>query len=438
MSNLPADAPLPRLRLQALEAMPFDALTKGLPFGEGGLTPAEVRAKGWNLLAGDLPFPAAVIRTEVLRANSRWMAAFTEANELRIAPHGKTTMAPYLFDLQAADGAWAITAATAQQVAVCRAFGVARVILANQPVGRVTIDFLVSTLAGPERIELYCLADSIEGVAALAAAVRAAPPPADNPLRVLVEIGVAGGRTGARDRDSALAVARAVAAVPGLQLTGVECFEGILPDPEAAGRLIDEVVAVARTLDAEGLIAPDRPLLLTAGGSAFFDRVGERLAAASFDRPVSRVLRSGCYLTHDAMGYARAFERIRAETSLTLPPGGLAPALEVWALVQSRPEPARAILTMGKRDVGFDAGLPQPVRWFRPGMASPQPMPPCHEIVALNDQHAHMTLPAESPLHFGDLVAFGIGHPCTTFDRWQLIWLVDDDYQVDHALHTFF
>lgn len=432
------EAALPRLRVAALDALPFDALTKGLPFDAGGVTPAEVAGKGWNLLAGDLPLPAAVIRSAVLAANSRWMAGFTAANGLRIAPHGKTTMAPRLFDLQAADGAWAITAATAQQVAVCRRFGVARVILANQPVGRTTLDFLVSTLREPDPIELYCLADSLEGVAALAAAVAAAPPPAANPLRVLVEVGVHGGRTGARDAATALAVARAVASAPGLSLAGVECFEGILPDPAAAGRLVDEVVAVARAVDAEGLVPPDRPLLLTAGGSSFFDRVGERFAAADFARPVLRVLRSGCYLTHDTMGYARAFERIRAETTLRLPEGGLEPALEVWALVQSRPEPGRAILTMGKRDVGYDAGMPRPVRWFRPGMAAPAPMPDGHEVVALNDQHAHMVLPSGSPLAYGDMVAFGIGHPCTTFERWQLIWLVDETYRVQDAVRTFF
>lgn len=436
--TLPANAPLPRLNLAPLRAMPFGPLTKGLPFDAGGITPDEVAARAWNLLSGDLPFPAAAIREEVLRANSRWMATFTAANGLHIAPHGKTPMAPQLFDLQAADGAWAITVATAQQVAVCRAFGVARVILANQPVERESIDFLLATLAGPGRIELYCLADSLEGVAALAEAVAAAPPPADNPLRVLVEIGVPGGRTGARDRTAALAVARAVAAVPGLELAGVECFEGILPDTAAVARLIDEVVAVARAIDTEGLLPPDRPMILTAGGSSFFDTVGEGFVAATFTRPVLRVLRSGCYLTHDTMGYARAFRRILSETSLTLPPGGLEPALEVWALVQSRPEPGRAILTMGKRDVGYDAGLPRPMRWFRPGMDGPAPMPPGHEVVALNDQHAHMTLPEDSPLAYGDRVGFGIGHPCTTFERWQLIWLVGGDYRVRDALRTFF
>src|SRR5690606_31703911 len=148
---------------------------------------------------------------------------------------------------------------------------------------------------------------------------------------------------------------------------------GLLPDPDAAGRLVDEVVALAAEI--ESLLPSGAPMVLTAGGSAFFDRVGERLGAVRLGRPVLRVLRSGCYLTHDVMSYAKAFRRILAETTLALPPGGLSPALEVWAYVQSRPDADKAILTMGKRDVGFDAGLPVPLRWHRPGMEAPAPVP---------------------------------------------------------------
>ena len=146
----------------------------------------------------------------------------------------------------------------------------------------------------------------------------------------------------------------------------------------------------------------------TAGGSAFFDRVGERFGAVSFDRPVLEILRSGCYLTHDSIGYAAAFRRIVAETTLHLPEGGLEPALEVWAYVQSRPENGRTILTMGKRDVSYDSSLPVPLRWYRPGgtMARPEPMPRGHVVVALNDQHCHLGTPGESPLQVGDMVSF--------------------------------
>lgn len=429
---------LPRLDLAPLRQAALDPLTKGLPFDAPPLTVGEVGKQGWNVLAGDLPLPVAVIREDILRKNSAWMRDFTAANDLVIAPHGKTTMSPYLFDLQVADGAWGITVATVQQMQVCLHFGVKRVLIANQPIGAQAIDACFRALHQPG-VEVYCLADGADGLAMLAEGARRNPPPAENPLRVLVEIGFVGGRTGARSRDTAMEVARAVAAADGLTLGGFECFEGLLPTPQAADGLIDDVAALAQSAIAEDLFAPGQPVVISAGGTAFYDRVGERFNATSFSRPVVKVLRSGCYLTHDSMGYAASYERILSETTLKLPEGRLHAALEVWAYVQSRPEDGRLIVNIGKRDISFDAGMPVALHWYRPGsMSKPEAMPEGHRIVALNDQHGHMEIPATSPLRPGDMVAFGIGHPCTTFDKWQMLLLVDETYRVTEALKTFF
>lgn len=431
---------IPRLDMAALDALPLDPSTKGLPYEAALLSVGDVGRQGWNVLKGDMPLPAAVIRNDLLTANSKWMSTFAQTNGLLLAPHGKTTMAPYLFDLQVADGSWAITAATLQQVEVCRRFGVKRVLLANQPVGRQAVDACFRMLSADEGFELYCLADSPAGLALLAESARRLSPPAGNPLRVLVEIGFMGGRTGARTREEALSLARNIETAPGLALAGFECFEGLLATPEAADGLIDEVIVLAERACQEGLFASGRPIVISAGGSAFFDRAGERFSKVSLSCPVLRVLRSGCYLTHDSIGYAASFRRIQQETTLRLPPGGLVAALEVWAYIQSRPEKARSILGIGRRDVGFDAGMPVPTRWYRPSSSvkAPEDMPKGHEVVGLNDQHCHLGMPADSPLQVGDMVAFGIGHPCTTFDKWSMLLLVDKDYRVTQALKTFF
>lgn len=427
--------PLPRLSLEAIEAQVVDDLAKGIPPG-ASLRLGDVGRQGWHVLAGDMPMPLAVIRESVLKANSAWMGAFTAANGLLIAPHGKTTMAPQLFDMQIADGAWAITVATVQQLAVARRFGVKRVVLANQPVGKQEIAACFDALKEPG-FELYCLADSLTGVELLAQSAKVLG--GGNPLRILVEIGFMGGRTGARSKAEALAVARAVAGAAGLMLAGFECFEGLLSDTAGADRLLGEVVATAVAAEQEGLLGAE-PMVLSAGGTSLFDRAGEVFNAAAFNRPIVKVLRSGCYLTHDSTTYTAAFRRITMETSLTLPPGGLEAAIEVWAYVQSRPERGRSLLTVGKRDISYDSGLPVPLRWFRPGgtMARPEAMPGGHTVLALNDQHCHLGTPEDSPLQVGDIVAFGIGHPCTTFDKWALLMLVDDDWRVTGAIRTFF
>jgi D-serine dehydratase len=243
----------------------------------------------------------------------------------------------------------------------------------------------------------------------------------------------------------ALEVAAEVSRSPGLALRGVEGFEGLLsagtPEAmlEAVRGFLDKLVAVARECERRGLFAPGE-VLLSAGGSNFYDLVVERFSLAKLGRPARIVVRSGCYLTQDSQLYRQAHERLheRSPRARELGPG-LQSALQVWSYVQSRPEPTRAVLSFGRRDAGFDCGLPQPLLWHRPGASGrPQPIPAGHTIAALNDQHALLDLPADSPLAVGDLVACGISHPCTTFDKWQFIPVVDDDYLVVDGVRTFF
>jgi D-serine dehydratase len=409
----------------------LDDTVKGMPPG-AALTLSQVGGQGWNLLRGDLPMPAAVLRAETLRHNSAWMAEFARRNGLDLCPHGKTTMAPRLWALQLRDGAWGITVATIQQLAVARRFGVPRVILANQPVGPLAVRACFAALAD---CELFVLADSEAGVAALAAGANAAP--AGRRLKVLLEVGVAGGRTGVRSAEEALRVAHAIAASPGLSLVGMEGFEGVLSDTQAVDAFLGGMVEMAWQVAAAGLFDADE-VILSAGGTAFFDRVGLAFDAALPGHRVRRVLRSGCYLTHDSGGYAAAYQRMRAEAALDFPPGDLLPALEVWAAVQSRPEPGLAILTMGRRDISFDAGLPQPLAWHRPGSSGPPRPLPFHTVQALNDQHAYLKTPGNTPLAVGDLVCFGISHPCTTFDKWAVLLLADAGYDITGAIRTWF
>jgi D-serine dehydratase len=431
------------MRLDELLRMPVDPTVKGWPARAGTLPLGEVGAKGWNLLREDLPLPAAVIRRSTLEHNSRWMRSFLERFDALICPHGKTTMAPQLFARQLADGAWGITVATAQQLMVCRRFGVTRVLMANQPTGRQAIQAALAELADDPSFEFLCLIDSVRGVEGLAEEVRAFR--LDRPIQVLLEAGLPGGRTGCRSLADALEVARAAAAAPELALVGVEAFEGLIREatPEASARkvegLLDFVVETAIACDREDLYAPGQ-VLLSAGGSAFFDRVAQRFRAANLNREVKVVLRSGCYLTHDSQMYHRLFAELCERTPEARRIGpGLRPALEVWAYVQSVPEPGLAIVTMGKRDVSYDAGLPVPEQWFRPGLhARPQSLGEGFRVTGLNDQHAYLGVPEDGPLEIGDMVAFGISHPCTTFDKWQLLYVVDDDYRVVEALRTFF
>jgi D-serine dehydratase len=430
--------------LASLEASLIDGSFKGMPAGVKPFPLGEIGAKGWNILREDLPLPVALLKQSALSHNSRWMRRFLELTGAKICPHGKTTMAPQLYQQQLNDGAWGITLATVGQVQIARRYGVRRILLANQLVGRQALQYIVREVAADPQFDFYCLVDSLAGVELLAAEARRQKCP--RPVQVLVEGGVRGARCGCRDVESALDVARAAKQnEPHVCLRGVEGFEGIIrgDTPEAAeepvSRYLAFLVEIARRCDEERLVA-EGPMILTAGGSGYYDLVVRHLSDAKLSRGVDVIIRSGCYLSHDSGTIRRLHERLLARSpearTIGEPPRA---ALEVWAYVQSRPEPTRAILTLGKRDCSFDDRLPMPERWFRPGMhEEPQPLAEGHEVGSLNDQHALVDLPADSPLAVGDMVACGISHPCTTFDRWQLLPVVDDVYNVVAAVRTFF
>jgi D-serine dehydratase len=360
-----------------------------------------------------------------------------------IAPHGKTSMSPELYARQLADGAWGITVATVQQLRVCREHGISRVVLANQLLGRQAIGYVLDELARDRHFEFCCLVDSVPGVELLANAARERH--AGRPLDVLLECGAMGARTGCRTLDAALAVARRAAdARPWLRLIGVEGFEGAIhgatpADTEA--RIADFVAfigEVGQRCASENLIDAD-PIILSAGGSAYFDIV-TKLPREFNGRKARVLIRSGCYLTHDSDAYAQAAARMRERMPEIESLGeGLRDALEVWSYVQSLPEPGLAILTMGKRDVSYDQHLPFPRLAFRPGADNaPRAIGDGFEIRALNDQHAFMRTPANARLAVGDMVGCTIAHPCTTFDKWRFMPVVDDAYNVIDAITTYF
>jgi D-serine dehydratase len=370
------------------------------------------------------------------------MRGFQRLTGVALAPHGKTSMSPELFRRQLDDGAWGITVATAQQLRVCREHGIARVLMANQLVGRQSIHYVLDELARDPSFEFAAIVDSLAGVDLLARAAAERRP--GRPLNLMVECGMAGARTGCRTFDDALAVARRVAAAaPHLALVGVEGYEGAVPGATLAERearirsFVRFMADVAAACARERLFDAD-PVLLSAGGSAYFDLV-TALPRDLDGRATRVVLRSGCYLTHDSDRYAFAAERMRERTPAIVALGeGLRDALEAWSYVQSLPEPGLAILTMGRRDVSYDQHLPYPRVAFRPGRdAKPRRLDGC-AITALNDQHAYLSRPDGADLAVGDMIGCAISHPCTMFDKWRFLPIVDDDYRVVDAVTTFF
>ena len=425
------------VRLSAPSDRPVELVTpKGLP-PDAPADLAAVNQRGWNLFTAGFHWPAAVIIEPILRRNSATMAAYCARHGVSLAPHGKTTMAPDLFDIQLQDGAWAITAATVWQARVMKAAGVPRVLLANEVVSAGEIGWLAEALADPS-FEISCYVDSIAGVEILDRVLSAHG--IARPLPVLVELGVPEGRTGARSVVEAAAVAAAAGKTATLQVLGTSAFEGIISarGPQSADDRVATLLADLHRLTVmiaeTGGFDETPEVVISAGGSMFFDYVVAEFGRVDLGRALRPVLRSGNYLMHADGGYEHS-SPMGGDPRLPSSAGRLQAAMEVWGTVVSRPEPTRALVGVGKRDVSPD-GSPPVVRGIR--TATGEPRPGTATTVALNDQHAYLDVDADDPIAAGDLVAFGVNHGCTTFDKWRAITMVDEAYQVRGVVRTYF
>jgi D-serine dehydratase len=440
----PLPLPLPPLvaeRLGVLRERPIEPTEKGFGSLHGRASAASLAAARLPLAEAGLVFPLLTLRESALANNLAAMAAYCTRAGVALAPHGKTAMSPELAARQLAHGAWGITVASIGQLQVYRAFGFSRLLLANELTDATGIAWLAGELAADPGFEAYCYVDSLDGVAILNAQLSRYP--AGRALPVLVEIGHAGGRTGCRTDEQALAVAKAAQASGTLTVAGVAGYEGTMGGGSEQQRL-SEVAAFCRRLrglaDTLGDALDDAlritgritggPRIVTAGGSAYFDVVTRELTADGPGAvPVQVILRSGAYLTYDHGFYGTVSPDGRGAAGAP----ALRPALELWAQVLSRPEPGLALLGAGRRDVGFDKGLPVPLRVLGRDTSTAG-----WAITELNDQHAYLRLDAEADLRPGDLVSLGISHPCTTLDKWRVLVVLNDDDLVIDIVHSFF
>lgn len=403
-----------------------EALHKGMP------------QTGKRLLA-DISLPAAVVHEAPLAHNLAWMQRFCDDHGARLAPHGKTTMCPALFRRQLAAGAWGITLATAPQCRAAFSHGIGRLLMANQLVGEANMAIIAGLIeAGAD---FYCVVDSASNVDQLARYFTAR----DLRLKVLIELGVPGGRCGCRDTDEVMALAERIDSEQSLVLSGLEGYEGVVHGdaPERAVRAYAwQLVEAAQGLARDGLIESPRPLI-TASGSAWYDLIADVFLEARLGPQFVPVLRPGCYVVHDHGLYRQAQRGVLERRPELV--RGLKPALEVFAQVVSLPEPGLAIVGMGKRDIAHDQ-LPEPLRRYREGDENARALSvEGWRVSRLMDQHAFIELPREeepeakrAKVRVGDIVAFGASHPCLTFDKWRRICRVDERLEVVEMMQTCF
>ena len=392
----------------------------------------QLHKSGWNIAQQDVSLPCLCLYESRLLNNISWMADYTNQSHVLFAPHGKTTMTPAIFKKQLAAGAYAITVATTAQAVAAVTSGAERVLMANQLVGRANYQQLDDLLSSNE-IVFYCLVDNLDNVRMLGEYFANT----QHTIHVLIELGVPDGRCGVVNSQLLAELIAEIAKFDSLALAGIEVYEGVLGDPLAVSQFLEYAVATCKQLIADNAF-DTKQVMITAGGSAYYDLVCEAFHPDNLTENMLAVLRPGCYVTHDQGIYEQAQQQILARNELACSLGSeLTSCLEIWAYVQSMPEPGRAIIGFGKRDAAFDAGFPIPTLHVdQQGQISAANSN--WKIEKMMDQHAMMKVPNDTTLRVGDMVAFATSHPCLTFDKWRYINVIDDNYNVVDVVETYF
>lgn len=407
---------------------------KNFPAGTKGVWVNEKSDGQYSLINEEICLPAAVIRKSAINNNLNWMQQFANHHQVKLSPHGKTTMTPALFSEQLEAGAWGITVATPAQAETAAMAGARHILMANQLVGKANMA-LIARLMRQHGAQFYCCVDSCENAAQLSHFFSEAA----LTLNVLIEYGVPGGRCGCRNHEEVETLAGFIQAASGLTLYGLEVYEGVIHGADAEDKIrlfLRDAVMLVEQLTEKKLITVDRPIV-TGAGSAWYDIVADEFSSHPH---LTAIIRPGCYLIHDTGIYQDAqqqvMSRARRNQGYACELGGdLESALELWAYVLSVPEACKAVIGMGKRDVAFDAGLPLVERGFRDGQAlNVQGL----EVTAIMDQHTFVNVPAGTDLRVGDILVFSTSHPCLTFDKWRYICVADDTDTVTHFVDTRF
>ena len=391
---------------------------KGLPESALGLTAKEYLAQSEGLFADGYHWPQAVILEDALEHNLTTMKAFCEKHHVVLAPHVKTHMSPQIAHRQVDNGAWGVTVANASQARIFLEHGFRTIFIANEVATPHAITYL-----SEQDADIYFYVDSEAGC-------ELVDKHATNPVNIVLEVGKKQGRTGLRDLHRGTELAKRIAASPKMRLAGVSGFEGTYGRNRSAGsvrkvrQFLASIVSFAREVKEYG----ESPFIVSAGGSAFFDLVVDEFAPLATDPDYLVVLRSGGYVVHDHGFYNTNYPFTKD------PEFSFIPAIEVWSVVTSRPEKDLVIINGGKRDISVDIDMPFPLKW-RSGDGQIRPL--SGKVVRADDQHMYLRTDNKE-VTVGDLVAFGISHPCTTFDKWPLMAITDSNYQIESLYTTHF
>ena len=341
----------------------------------------------------DISTPALLLDVAALERNIARMAEFFAAGSSRLRPHFKAHKTPEIARRQLAAGSCTgLTCATVGEAEIVAGF-CDDILLANEVV---TVEKCARVAALARKVRTTVAVDSVEGINAISRAAR----DADVQVGVLVDVNVGQGRCGVEPGQAAVRLAQHAAQSTGIALRGVMGYEGHLQPIRDRGeresrtrQAMAGLVATAQSIRNAGLPCE----IVSAGGTGTYDISG-RIAGIT-------EIQAGSYalMDTDYTGVGVPFE----------------PAFWLLGTVVSRPSRERCVADCGHKSTTKDHGNPA-VR----GIAGAS-------VTSLNDEHATIALPPDSPIAIGDLVELLPSHTDPTINLHDVFYVVNGDRVID-------
>lgn len=336
--------------------------------------------------------PAFVVREAVALRNIRAFQAHCDRAGLALRPHIKTHKLIRLAQAQIAAGARGITCQKIGEAEVMAGGGIDDILITYNILGAEKLARL-RALAG-RLARLAVVADNETVVAGLSDAFAGAP----RPLEVLVECDTGGRRCGVQTPEAALALARLIAAAPGLRLGGLMTY------PAAGGAsAAQSFLAQARDLLAgAGLDCP----VVTSGGTpdmwqAEAGGVLTEYRAGTYVYNDRSLVQRGVCTWDDCAGH-------------------------VLATVVSTPAPGRAVIDAGSKALSSDLL----------GMEDYGHVPdhPGIRITGLSEEHGVLATDPARPLRVGQRIRIVPNHVCVVSNLFDRIWIEAADGQAEDVV----
>jgi D-serine deaminase-like pyridoxal phosphate-dependent protein len=337
--------------------------------------------------------PALLLDLEKAKRNIETMAAKFRDLPAELRPHVKVHKSPQLAQMQIAAGAVGVACATAWEAVVMVEAGIEDVLLANEVVQADKIGALIAAARDHRVTVVVDDARNVEqlGTAAAEGGAR---------LEVLIEIDVGMGRCGVRTVEDALPLAERIAALPGLELRGVQGYEGhCMLEPDRQKRFADAEAANAKVIEAFDLLAErGHPVqIISAGGTGTYFITGAN--------PRIDEVQAGSYALMDCFHG-------------NLVPGGFEVAMTIAGTVISR-QGNTIVLDCGRKSVGIDFVTP-------PLIDHPE-----GSVRYYAEEHCLVDFPGETALDLGQVAEVMAGYGPTTVNLHDVFLVVEGDVVTD-------